>query len=228
MKRSITIWVLVLIFSLGLSKKTLDWNLLSLKALQGAFRHTLSLNDAENGFQKLSISDCYMNWLPGRIADLLGYQEEERNYWMKLLECSETYIKMLKLVNPEDAWFAEKAYSFYPNDLNALYWYAETREKTAPNESFNTYSRIIQLDQHQGLAWCRLGILYEIRNLFDKAEEALLQCCYNGDPGVNGCYGAGQLMERLGNPMKAIEYYHLSHWQGALKRVEELEKRLLP
>jgi len=41
------------------------------------------------------------------------------------------------------------------------------------------------------------------------ALDAFLQSRYHGDPGANGCYGAGWVMEGLGDPQQAIEYYRL-------------------
>jgi hypothetical protein len=63
----------------------------------------------------------------------------------------------------------------------------------------------------------------------EQAANAYLNCCLNGDPGSNGCYGAGCMMERLGNLPQAIAYYYrLSCWEEAQNRADELERQANP
>ena len=57
----------------------------------------------------------------------------------------------------------------------------------------------VSLAPKNGLAWCRLGYSYEQTHELEQAATAYLNCCLNGDRGSNGCYGAGRVMEQLGN-----------------------------
>ncbi len=75
-----------------------------------------------------------------------------------------------------------------------------------------------------GMVWIGKRVRYEWNT--QHALEAFLTCCNIDDAGSNGCYGAGRMAEKLGDPQKAIEYYRLSRWDGALKRADELEAEL--
>ena len=59
-----------------------------------------------------------------------------------------------------------------------------------------------------------------------RSFNAFAECCGNNDPGVNGCWGAGRMMEKEGNIPQAIYYYRLSHWSTSLQRADTLEKFL--
>ena len=54
----------------------------------------------------------------------------------------------------------------------------------------------------------------------------MFQACLNGDPGANGCYGAGSIARELGDLEAAIRYYRLSNWEEALSLADELENQL--
>ncbi len=166
--------------------------------------------------------------MAGKGAYLLGKEAEEQTAWMNYLGCSKTSVALLRYVLPVDAMFAKKAITLYPDSVEAIYWYADAVVKNDTAEAILSYNRIVQIDPNQGLAWCRLGSLYEKNQLLDQSINAYLQCCLHNDSGENGCNGAGRVMEHLGNPRKAIEYYRLSRWQPALDRANELEKQLQP
>ena len=97
-----------------------------------------------------------------------------------------------------------------------------------PQAALAAYSRVVQLQPSNGLAWCRLGLVNEKTGQTLPAVDAYLGCCRNGNSGANGCYGAGRMMEKLGDPRKAIEYYRLSSYVDSLQRADELEKQLKP
>jgi len=120
------------------------------------------------------------------------------------------------------------ATQYYPDSSKAWFWLGEATAPTDHLGARQAYLRTVALAPRYGLAWCRLGRNYESNSELEKATEAWLNCCLNGDPGKNGCYGAGRMMEQLGNPQQAIEYYRRSHWEGALNRADELEKQLIP
>ena len=104
---------------------------------------------------------------------------------------------------------------------------ASILSNSQPDRAIQLYRQGLQHKPHDGVRWRELGDLLS-RTDPRAALEAYLESCYNGDPGSNGCYGAGRMMEKLGDPQQAIEYYRRSHWEGALNRADELEKQLIP
>jgi tetratricopeptide (TPR) repeat protein len=221
-------WVLIVIIFILQSLESVDRNQLSLLMMKGAFYNLPLLASAFAGYQALGESGCQANWMAGKAADLLGKETEKQAAWMKYIECSKTSVALLRYALPMDAMFAEKAITLYPDSVDAIYWYVNAVVKNDTEAAILSYNRIVQIDPNQELAWCRLGSLYEKNQLYDQSVKAYLQCCLHNDPGENGCYGAGRVMEKLGDPRKAIEYYRLSRWQPALDRANELEKHLHP
>jgi tetratricopeptide (TPR) repeat protein len=203
-------------------------NRLSLLMLKGTFQKPTLLAIAYSGYQIQSRSDCQAYWMSGKAADLLGKEDEKQTAWIKYLECSATSISILRSTLPMDVVFINKAMLLYPDNMDTLYWFAGYAEKNNPVEAIRSYNRIVQINSSQALAWCRLGNLYEREQSLNLSLNAYIQCCINNDPGYNGCEGAGRVMEKLGNPLKAIQYYRLSRWQGVLDRADELEKQLQP
>ena len=86
----------------------------------------------------------------------------------------------------------------------------------------------MELAPRDALAWCRLGVSYEGLQEFETAAQHFLKYCRNGDPGRNGCFAAGRMMEKLGNLAQAITYYRLSRLEESLGRAAELEKQRNP
>ncbi len=58
---------------------------------------------------------------------------------------------------------------------------------------------------------------------FLQAIKSFYNCCENLDAGFHGCYGAGRLSEKIGDPMKAIDYYRMSKSREVLKIADDLE-----
>ena len=105
---------------------------------------------------------------------------------------------------------------------------AENVSQDNPVESARLYSQGLKIDPSNGSIWCRLGQLQDAGGDIAAAEVSFFQCCLHGDPGKNGCYGAGVAAEKQGNLEKAINYYRFSRWEGALQRANELEASLNP
>jgi tetratricopeptide (TPR) repeat protein len=143
-----------------------------------------------------------------------------------LLGCGAPYVSLLGAIQPASYADATLAVARYPDDPDAWFWLGETAQAVAPQAALAAYSRVVQLEPSNGLAWCRLGLRYQVTGQLQAAVEAYLSCCRNGDPGSNGCYGAGAIMEKLGDPRLAVEYYRLSKYEGAQKRADELESQL--
>jgi len=219
--------ILIFILLILQSRESARRNQLSMLLMRGAFNNPALLGRAYADYQALSGSDCQANWMAGKAAELSGNEGEKRATWINYLACSTTSIDVLRLTLPMDTAFAKKAVSLYPNNLDALYWLGSSLEYVDPKQAIISYNRIVQIDPRQGLAWCQLGNLYT-NQAINLSLDAFLQCCSNEDPGGNGCVNAGRLMEKLGDPRKAIQYYRLSTWQVALDRADELAKQLKP
>ncbi|NIR63768.1 MAG: hypothetical protein GWO10_08350, partial [candidate division Zixibacteria bacterium] len=119
---------------------------------------------------------------------------------------------------------ASRAAELYPEQSISWFWLGELAN-TGPDRFLAAFyfERSMLLNPSDGLAWCRLGRIYEGQEMFEDSFQAYAQCCQNGDPGSHGCFGAGRLSEKLGNIPMAIEYYQRSHHEPALDRAEELE-----
>ena len=171
---------------------------------------------------------CDHIWLAAAEAGRRGDPSGQRHIWEQALGCSPGNLSLLLTVLPQETDMARLATQSYPNNFKAWFWFGEA---IAPNDYLDArqaYLRTVALAPSYGLAWCRLGRNYENNGEIEKAAKAWLNCCCNGDPGSNGCYGAGRMMEQLGDPQQAIEYYRFSHWEGSLKRADELEAQLHP
>jgi len=157
--------------------------------------------------------DCQVQWLsPDRDLS-------------ELLPCSPIYMDMLRVLAPTDATLAAQAREFYPDLVEPLYWLAESQGGASAEhtENITLYEEIVTKYPDEGLAWCYLGGFYERAGDLQASLAARINCCYNGDPGSNGCYNAGRLLEGKQQYQEAIHYYRLSKWgpsQEAAKRLE--------
>ena len=214
------VWLSLLVAALLLGVRLQDawgWNSRALLFLKGKGESIA-----------VTASDCGHIWLAaadaGRRGDLAG----QRQIWEQALICSPGNLSMLRALLPQDMDMALLATQYYPDHSETWFWLGEAVAPTDYLGARQAYLRTVALSPRYGLAWCRLGQNYEYDGDLEKATEAWLNCCLNRDPGSNGCYGAGRMMEQLGDPQQAIEYYRRSHWEGALNRAEELEKQLIP
>ena len=176
----------------------------------------------------ITAQDCSQIWLAGAVAGKHAGLPGRRPALEAALRCSPEYLSLVQALLPEDTGMAWTATRQYPDNSKAWFWLGDVTAPTDPMAARQAYLHTVALSAPHGLAWCRLGVNYEVKGELEKASEAYLNCCSYGDPGSNGCYGAGRMMERIGNPQLAIEYYRLSYWEGALKRAQELEKLINP
>lgn len=176
----------------------------------------------------ITVSDCNHFMLIGAAAGKRGDISGQRQVWEHALGCSRNNISILMSVMPLDQDMALLATQLYPDSSASWFWLGESIAPSDYLSARQAYLHSIKLSPNDGLTWCRLGTSYRQSGEFEKSTDAFLNCCHNGDPGSNGCYGAGLLMEGLGDPQQAIEYYRLSQWEGALKRADELEHQLHP
>jgi tetratricopeptide (TPR) repeat protein len=182
-----------------------------------------SLSGNRDFISQLPNNSCWDIWLKTAIImqnDPDNIPEESLEF---LLDCGPEYISFVKPKQPDNRKLALKAATNYPDEPFAWFWLAEANRPTDTTVALKAYLKLISLQPHHGLAWCRIGRIYESQEKFEEATNAYLECCKYDDPGSNGCYGAGRMMEILGSPLRAIEYYRLSHWDGAIERADELK-----
>jgi len=174
----------------------------------------------------VTASGCNHIWLAAAEAGRRGDLTEQRQFWEQALSCSPGNVSLLQKVLPLDVDMARLATQAYPDNPSAWFWFGEAIAPTDHLSARQAYLRTVALNPGDGLAWCRLGSNYESSGQIELAWNAFVNCCYHGDPGMNGCYGAGRMMEKFGNIQQAIRYYRLSRWQGALDRADKLEAQL--
>ena len=162
--------------------------------------------------------DCAGAWLAAQNLDPVAQSNAYRN----LLACPSQYLAMMSFQRPADQDLAGQAVRQNPSDPAAWFWLANAQEATNSPAALDSYLKVVGLDPTDGLAWCRLGFGYEGLDQVEPARDAFLKCCQNEDPGSNGCFGAGRMEEKLGNPRQAILDYRLSRWDGALKKANAL------
>ena len=207
----------VAIFMGGNIQDSLRWNITGIHLIKG-----------EDASIAIENPDCSHIWMAGLIAGRSGDLSAQHRAWEKALTCSPGSLPILRIILPQDVDLAMAAVQRYPHTSQAWFWLGEAIAPTNPLGARQAYLRTVELSPHHALAWCRLGRDYKQEGDLERAAAAFLNCCENGDPGSNGCYGVGRIMEELGKPQEAINYYRRSRWEGAQKRADELEKQRSP
>jgi tetratricopeptide (TPR) repeat protein len=174
----------------------------------------------------ITSSGCAHTWLAGMAAGQRRDLSTQHQSLEQALGCSPAYVTLVQAVYPADQELARLAAQTYPASARAWFWLGETLASNDLPAAREAYLHTVTLAPHHALAWCRLGRNSESSGDLGKASAAWLACCLNGDPGKNGCWGAGRMMEQLGNLPQAILYYRLSRWQGALDRAQLLSVSL--
>lgn len=170
--------------------------------------------------------DCSERWLY-LSALMLSKQSPRDEDWLPLLSC-DRYLPILLATQPRSRSLAEQAALLYPNNAQVWLWLGDIITSTDLPQALQAYQNATEVNSTNGLAWCRLGRSLESLNQPQKSAEAYLNCCRLGDPGVNGCWGAGRMYEKLSDVSSAIEAYRHSTWSTALQRADVLEKQLKP
>jgi tetratricopeptide (TPR) repeat protein len=186
-------------------------NLAALSALKAVF------NPAR---QAPPAGSCALNWL--RLGRLPA--SEASAAYRAALDCGTTYLKMAQFARPLDANLAAYAVERYPASATAWLWWANNLKDTDRLAALKAFQVTVSLDPSIALAWCESGRIYEIQKQFDLARDSYYHCCSTGDTGSQGCYGAGRMEEKLGNPQAAIAAYLRSKYIRSLNRAKELEK----
>lgn len=194
--------------------------------------------DNYGSFQSLS-PNCRANWFQGLLAQDQGEKSTRDAAWRSALKCDPYYIHMMHIQAPDESHLARYAVQVHPEEAESWFWLAELEYAVLKGDSadeLNSQERLsaienfkmgLKLDPTDGLRWRELGDLL-FTDEPEEAIEAYLQSCFNGDPGYNGCWLAGQSAEQVGDVEKAIQYYRYSRWKGALNRADELESQKNP
>jgi tetratricopeptide (TPR) repeat protein len=169
---------------------------------------------------------CSAHWFRGLLAHAVGDEYARDRAWVEAMRCSPHYVRMVSATLPDRQALAELVVLVQPNSADAWFWLARVRGKEDPQAAIELYRRGLALRPTDGESWQELGELLASQDP-QAAIAAFLQCCYNGDPGYNGCWHAGQTAEQLGDIQAAIRYYRLSHWPIARDRAAKLEQQLL-
>ena len=170
---------------------------------------------------------CAYYWQAGRLGQLSGALASFTDAaFTELMKCSSAHLHLLYVANPANRELASMAVDIYPLSSDAIFWFAEIVEPEDRLNATDLYQTVTELDSTNGLAWCRLGRLRREAGELEEALLALEQCCWNGDPGSHGCWGAGGVNEQLGNFTAAIEMYRFSRIAQAQSRADELENSL--
>lgn len=168
---------------------------------------------------------CHVGWLS--FIDPPSDQEITPSELVSLLACSPMHMRMLQRAYPENAELAQLAIDLYPNHTAPLYWFINATDPKISASSKPLVERILEINPRDGLAWRYLGIILINEGDIPAAIEAHINCCFNGDPGANGCYNAGRLYEQVGVYEKAINFYRLSRHEPYRVNADRLEEMLV-
>ena len=115
-------------------------------------------------------------------------------------------------MNPIDLEIALFASSIYPDIANAYLWLGNAYyEKGNIPDSLRAYEHTLSIDESNGDAWYRLGMLYKVENAdITKALAAFEKTCLYPDQNVHGCPTAAKIYFEMGEYELAAKRYGLS------------------
>ena len=143
-----------------------------------------------------------------------------------LLACSSVQMRMLRKLYPNNLELSTLAAQLYPNETSSLYWLLQASDPAISIDSKPIIEKILQIKPRDGLAWRYLGIILIREGDILAAIEAHINCCNYGDPGANGCYNAGRLLEQEGRYEEAITFYKRSYHEPYRVNADRLEIEL--
>jgi tetratricopeptide (TPR) repeat protein len=205
----------------------LEANRMSLVVMRSVQQEPGALAQVKPGLANLAQKDCRSNWMLGIVLKQMGDQTGKKAAWQRLLDCPGADLGFLIAAGRQDEDLAKQIVVHDPENPAALLSLAYITYSYDPSGAIAWFEKGLTYDPTNGAAWCYLGALYSSAKQPEKALEAYANCCYNGDP-YGGCYRAGLMMEKMGDPQKAIQYYRLSIQEKDLERADELEKELQP
>jgi O-antigen ligase len=171
-------------------------------------------------------SRCDLHWHEGLLWASAGQPAGRDASWTVLLDCTDRFANFMPILAPDNAPLAQEMIGRQPDSAVGYFWLAELAEADDPAHATALYRQGLALAPQDGRRWAYLAGLLVAAGDLDGALEAYLQSCRNGDPGANGCLGAGNVAARQGNLQDAIAYYRLSAYSGAWEAADALEQEL--
>lgn len=173
-----------------------------------------------------SSQDCRLLWLSAVSTVSSQGALLSHEVLLRAIRCQPGYLEVLRGLAPYDVSLAEEVVRLYPRNPSALMWLAEVKERFDRVQATELYEIVTRVDPKNGLAWCRLGAQRQNQGDLDRALTAFQECCVHGDPGSNGCWRAGGILEQQGRLEEAIFWYNQSRFSSALKRAQDLQQRI--
>lgn len=202
-------------------KEKILLNRLALISAKKSFGTSFPNNLDQQSGLSIQPDNCRYYWFQGFADHFNGNVSERNENWLKAIQCDPGLVLLLHGLYPEDLELAQMVLRAQPESAEAWFWLGDM----IPERKIEYYQRGLALDPTDGRRWLVLGSMLKRIDL-QAALQAYLQACYNGDPGANGCLGAGSIAEQLGDPETAILYYRMSRWAPARQKGDELEQQL--
>ena len=230
MKLKIIPWIILIIIVLITSISGYEYFLLNRFSLD-VVKNIFAFSDKSQPFVINADSsnknlDCHFKWLTFDPVVKKTPFDKNDQVVDELLNCSLMHVYFIRIFAPTDMALAQKASLIYPEDPGILYWLADGIEKDDPDQAEQLFRKIVELAPSDGKAWHRLARLVEAKGFIDEAIGYNIKSCYNNDPGSNGCYGAGRLLEQQGRYEEAISFYRLSRHDFIRANSDRLEEFL--
>jgi tetratricopeptide (TPR) repeat protein len=168
---------------------------------------------------------CHATWLEYRQLNLVENDPSLVSI-SPLMSCSNLHLRMLSRLYPDNLELADLAIQLYPDEVTPYYWLINATDPSLRDIPKNAVQKILSINPKDGLAWRYQGLIYLKEGNIPAAIDAHINCCNNGDPGSNGCFRAGGLLEREGRFVEAIYYYRLSKFPPSQEAAHRLEAEL--
>lgn len=189
-------------------------------------KDTVALKQLSSQLSASSEQDCRILWLSAISAAGSQGALASHEVLLKAIRCQPEYLAVLRGLAPFDIRLAEEIVRMYPYDASALMWLAEMKERYNRAQAAELYEMVTRVDPNHGLAWCRLGGFLQNQGDLDRALAAFQECCLHGDPGSNGCWRSGGILEKQGRLEEAIFWYNQSRFSESLKRARMLQEQI--
>jgi tetratricopeptide (TPR) repeat protein len=170
--------------------------------------------------------DCRASWLLGFLEQGEGSRPTLNAHWRRAIQCNPQRVELLAALYADDLEFARQVNAAQPNNAEGWFWVADLIAADQPQEALAYYRQGLALEPKDSRRWRLLGQLLVQLGDLQAGLDAYLMSCKTGDAGANGCLGAGDTAEKMGDYPAAIRYYRMSRLPQAWERAEKLEKLL--
>ena len=107
---------------------------------------------------------------------------------------SDDRLEVIRAAQPNNLELAYQAASLYPQNHYAQFWLAENLTEAGDKSgAIKAYENGLLWDKKNGLAWRKLGDLYNQEGDWENAVKAYDQACKLVDLGKNGCFMSGTI-----------------------------------